>query len=755
MAVEQLYYGWARRGREGRDRFQVVSVSAGLAASPGVLERAARLYQNSPDRASPTSFGWIDSDGLRYAFRRIDVGNDAFGRPGNFAVHLLIGAAEELAAGELLARYRSGLWWDGSSIDDDARLLSIDLHEVPRDSDLPRDDDAFGELAGCLLAVPTGQRLRVPLEADRLAEAARRFNAAVPGFLDQRSFSTYEPEGRARWFDVSGTTDPLVGAVNLAERLGDRRASWARVVRGLVAQEHELDAAHVAMSTATRATGHIDVSTLVAMLDALLDLGGHGEPDVERLLNVLSVPDGADVVLRDPSARLAIARRAATGESRTWKALSQGMDGLAVNIREAVGIDIGREAAHQGTIADTARSCRSLDNYVEAACIPAMLTAEAGVPSGFEHLDDETRHEMLRCAAQMTEPPPEAVAQLLRTAPARIWPAMTDFDLPTPWRASLVTRVLGNTRTRRDLIELLANHRTLTQAVAEVAGTEVPLASVVADCDRHNRMAIVDGASPVLDDERLWRFLNALPPMARLRAALARQSRTPLPAGDAWSDLVSSLVAERVHADVARVGAESPFLKRDELVLLRSCYGAASAAWLDFASALDRMRSAKSADALLGATDHARTVVEEITDDTQRAAAIALFLDTLVEPVGQGLIRLDQRVELVLAANRVVRCQDAAEGVFRGAWRRQQVDRRYGWLRLGLQYVALQVQQRKIPLQFLSSRIAAPVLADSIDVAVLSLSALERELLDESIAQIGKRARRWWRNVNEKVHGSK
>src|SRR5262249_20148827 len=107
MPVEQLHYGWARHGLEGRDELQIVGVTKGLADSSTAVGKARALlvYAKKADGQAPRSFGWVDSGELRFAFRRIYLGVDGFGRPGNFAAHVLVGPRGELSAEWLLSQY--------------------------------------------------------------------------------------------------------------------------------------------------------------------------------------------------------------------------------------------------------------------------------------------------------------------------------------------------------------------------------------------------------------------------------------------------------------------------------------------------------------------------------------------------------------------------------------------------------------------------------------------------------------------------
>ena len=121
--LDQLLFTWTARGVNGRRGFQVVAASDGLSSpsSPLAME-VGRLCRYDPPREAsdptraPVSYGWIDRGHNRIVFRRSYAGQDASGRPGNFVAHIVVGPPALLPVDELLIRFDSTFWWDGTTI---------------------------------------------------------------------------------------------------------------------------------------------------------------------------------------------------------------------------------------------------------------------------------------------------------------------------------------------------------------------------------------------------------------------------------------------------------------------------------------------------------------------------------------------------------------------------------------------------------------------------------------------------------------
>ena len=205
MTLEQIRYTWAKAGILGHGMYQPIAASRGLLdTSSRVHARALRLcrYDRAPQELDAhISFGWIDSDNLRYAFRRVFLPDLQRGHPGNFAAHVIVGLAEKLSVRRLLRTWDTDLWWSGP--EDDGTVGEIrTLTTLPSNDSLATYRGPFTvDLLATLLEAPG--RVALPDGSpDAVIAGLLAIDESVPLMLEQRSFSMWERDRQAEWFDV-------------------------------------------------------------------------------------------------------------------------------------------------------------------------------------------------------------------------------------------------------------------------------------------------------------------------------------------------------------------------------------------------------------------------------------------------------------------------------------------------------------------------------------------------------------------------
>lgn len=212
MAVEQIFFTWAKRGLSGHGMLQPVRTSAGFAGlSEQDRQLALTLCQYDAGTAAkidyPPSLGWIDRGSMRFAFSRVFLHDPSLqaGRPGNFAAHIAIGPAVSLPVSDLLGRFLSdGCWWQGPRSSDDLALPeSLEWPQPPR-CRRPRTGAAT---AAAILSSLFESACPIRSDADPHALLAGLVHIVdlLPQALDGFSVSTFEGPRMAGWFDLTGS----------------------------------------------------------------------------------------------------------------------------------------------------------------------------------------------------------------------------------------------------------------------------------------------------------------------------------------------------------------------------------------------------------------------------------------------------------------------------------------------------------------------------------------------------------------------
>ncbi|RYC05737.1 hypothetical protein EUA94_17710 [Nocardioides zhouii] len=195
--LEQLHYTWAHRGLAGLSGFQPVAASEGIQRSPSMWAFALGLcrFDASANNAplASRSLGWLTLPRYRCVFVRTPSGRDGYGRPGNFAAHVLVGPRDELTTGAALAFLNHGSMWTGMNPEDEVPPLlpPFELMDTPSQGQSPETPEPAMSPA-MARAVMSGLRSVLDEPPPRLLSGLYLLEHRFPGILDDMSVSTYE-----------------------------------------------------------------------------------------------------------------------------------------------------------------------------------------------------------------------------------------------------------------------------------------------------------------------------------------------------------------------------------------------------------------------------------------------------------------------------------------------------------------------------------------------------------------------------------
>jgi GTPase-associated protein 1, N-terminal domain type 2 len=374
---EQLLFTWADRGLEGRGMWQVVAASEHLYRR---LPRALQLARNlcieftyplhwQDQEKTPVSFGWRDIHGMRFAFRRVYRGSDAFGRPGVFAAHVLVDTPDRLPADRLLDIACSPAWWSGEPrlADEGEWLPGVTLDDFPGGPEdiVGTDGTANVEAVLTALLAHKGRPVRLGMDTSAFRSALGRAAALLPGALDRISVSTYEPPDTRGSYGLTAVQPPdedpiaiTVDALAAAPGLAGHRAAAQLMMNG--------DARSQAyVRTAWHEVGRTDI--FLRLCAAFLAVRAGGTVRLDDVLLALQYPGTAADLLDELPVRAVVAHALGAGdasvvaamrtvrrslEAETWASLGELTARAATTKRGlAVAADVIRTSSGPGTTA--------------------------------------------------------------------------------------------------------------------------------------------------------------------------------------------------------------------------------------------------------------------------------------------------------------------------------------------------------------------------------------------------------------------
>jgi hypothetical protein len=315
--IEQLKYTWSVTGLEGSCKYQIVAISSGCQnlRSPGVNQALKLCRYDKPmmsDGATmPVSFGWLNRDGIRYAFYREFREGAQDGHPGNFSAHILFGSMDELDVGVLLRSFSTGFWWSLKSHDCDTMLLpSLDVNSIPQSTVLSKDDAAAALLLERLFR--DEKPLILSVNPSAFVSVLLSIHERLPMLVNGLSVSSYEDPKLQSNFNV-------VCAHNLQSSLYEEPVisdgtklvmSMPAIGKAIDGKVHEWD------------PEHYRVSTLREGLQFMADMMDGETPSIDSMIR--------HVMLRNPAFFkkkmniVSLIRQLSGSISKTYQQLSRG-----------------------------------------------------------------------------------------------------------------------------------------------------------------------------------------------------------------------------------------------------------------------------------------------------------------------------------------------------------------------------------------------------------------------------------------------
>jgi GTPase-associated protein 1, N-terminal domain type 2 len=323
--LEQLWYTWCESGLTGRQQFQVRAASANLRNNSTAMSRAAvELCRFSAPRNTPPdwfSFGWNDPiPGIRAVFHKVAAGNDGFGRPGRFFVHIVIGPTTDLRP-QTIAQWALSPWWQRDCQNDDPQELNqLDVDEVSR-VPTPELDEALTERLMTEVLTPTDTRRRVAVVADPQVMAgslAMLVERAPRDLVESLSFSTGEArttQTKVRFLAILNEND-LPGSTKLLSARTQIPSGLENLARDLVRRSQDVEVAAALHASQKRHQGKTvavtDIRTLQRVYDAL-SMVNRGDLDIAAVEEVLDHDDATRILTSKSTVQQLIAERLLAG----------------------------------------------------------------------------------------------------------------------------------------------------------------------------------------------------------------------------------------------------------------------------------------------------------------------------------------------------------------------------------------------------------------------------------------------------------
>lgn len=764
--IEQLWYTWSATGLEGSSRFQVRAASSGLADLGSRLSQAATSLCSYEHRhgSSPVSFGWIDIGLVRFAFHRVDAGNDGWGRPGNLFAHIVAGGVADLPVSRILASFGSALWRtspEGIAKEDTvlAPLSTADLSLSSAPQYEPSVKEIEGFLASFVNARLRQRRLIVvgqPAVVVGMLVAAMAEMRLPSSGIEGVSLSTYEPGRWLERFDVVAVpTLDLVDrqvqgdVLSLDGPIVDQPAhvrSWsAASAQRQPVDLHALAAAHsVAVSG-----GSYDVVRHMEAWEIISALEGDGELPIARVLGVLRTPAAAAEVLRSQRGRVAIATSIVELNMAAWSAIDLAHDLLPEADLRRLGRVIGeavrdsgdsRSAALMGCVPELrARGPELASEFLTVLCQDAATIA----------LSD--RIALLRVAERAAVSDVE-LRELLVCTPRDLVVIVGTEELSVGWRGFGLAHVFS-----------FGDSGLLTLALYRAE--EACVWAALAELDYQGILTtVLRSVVPKLAGDLRIRVLAALVDAARIRpesAELSLVDLAPAVSAEEWLRLVarwrnggskspvnqdlSMTYLEKLGGRLLRA-AESPneslrVTDAEESVLrwLRNAGCPGAKEWL----MLSRAASARPKEVYQWWPKAVGAVVL-LQTEVERAAAALVALDALVAQIWDPveILRMGSRIEPELPAGGLPMVERIA-GI---ALRHTRTGER-SWARVGLVGLVLAAIDQEVVVVRRGDRLTRGPTDVDIDSAVseciLVSSEGERFRMRDLAAGAGKPAQRW------------
>lgn len=564
-SVEQLYYTWAPRGVEGVNQFQIAAISPGLKAGPATaaMPMVRRLCRYDRPRRqgadTPVSFGWLEHEGYRIAFRRVGLPAE-MGKRGNFAAHCLVARPPDLPEAAIAASFGAPFWWDGIGVDQQEEpgleLPAIGCAEITVDGYVPSAEETQAgiALAYHVFTKPPEARLSIVASAEDLGRALRVVARLAPEALAGLSLSTYE--GHPVFpFDLIGSEATQPGLHGCSLALPDDLDESGLLTLDQLAKGDRLGRA--AARTA-RAEG---TSTAGAIWDAAKRIVGLGRgEEVSDAGNLLADAGAIEIVCETDQGRAAVAAAVQRGGPSMLAAVGAAAAAMVGGDADALAAAIAERYRSSSQVSGCAAVADAMGGsrggvVLDAALDLALVEERAAATLGG---DDAAR---LLARASQRGADVARVELLLRGARLQIAACAAEPEVPTSYLARMFVFGLDGPIAP---VGLVAAVRTRPGLPAEVRLDETGkdrCLNLLRRLDPEGRQTLIPSFLYELADDPwgrgLWPLLSSLPPTVAARCVLDAPRRDPdsvLP--DAISQICDDLATRLLSTDATRLALQ-------------------------------------------------------------------------------------------------------------------------------------------------------------------------------------------------------
>jgi hypothetical protein len=634
--IEQFWYARPPDGTGRSPGYQVVAASSGLVGPRGFEVGAALdLCRYDPPAGlrdlsrAPESFGWIDSEELRYCFRRIPLGVDELGRLGLFAAHILIGPPDLMPAAAIAARLGSPWWWSGD-VPDGADLPTLArIDEIPT-GDLPQPAASAQRFVEALLRREPGRQVAVHADPAVIAAYVVATDRAVPGLMEHFTLSTHEGPQTAPWFDITGPAAAVPGSIPVTEHPDPEMPHDVReAAEILFCATTGRDVISMAAHTAGIGTETPDIGAFVTLVTTYKGLADSRVPSVALLAAALTTPTSAGSILCDyPEARDAVAAAVIDGDEELIRSLAavigQGVAATALNhLGGAAARQLIRSSHTSNQWGSALGELFALGPAVYGACLAELVECIADLPvAAVERLPAQHRLALLRRASASDVPVGHSSLGPLLDEIGEEWRAIVDdASFSAPWRGRALAAAYRRSNAASDSVaRRLLRYPALISPFCECtvsAGGLIRILDRVHQKDR-TRMALALGRAadpkirPIFLERAGGQIASTHDRLAFLRACRADGLVTG-PA-IAWSHVVCEAVARALDDGLAAGAIPLLADDRDELLEWSRGYGDADI-WYAVVSL------AKSSTARPDLLRQALAKANQLSDTRDRAVA--------------------------------------------------------------------------------------------------------------------------------------
>jgi hypothetical protein len=561
-SVEQLYYTWAPRGVEGVNRFQVAAISAGLKAGPATaaMPMVRRLCRYDPPygegAGTPVSFGWLDYEGYRIAFRRVGLPAE-MGKRGNFAAHCLAAPVSDLPEAAIATSFGSPFWWNGIEAGSEEapalELPAVDLTEIPVMEHHPCAEEMQAGIAlgYHVFTKPPDGRLSIVASAEELGRALRILARLAPEALAGSSCSTYE--GHPVFpFDLIGSEAPQPGLRGCSLALPDDLDEGGLLTLAELTKGERLGRA-AARVAATEGT-----STAGAIWDAAKRIVGLGRGEAATDAESLLADAGAiGIICETEQGRAAVAAAVQGGRPAVLAAVGAAVGEMGEGEADALAAALAERYRSSGQLSGCAAVGDALGGSRGEAVLDAALAlalVEEGAAVTLGGLDAA---RLLGRAARRGAGVGEA-EPLLRGTRMQISACAAEPGVPTAYLARMFELGLDDPSAQRGLIAAARARPGLPAEIRlDEAGKDRCL-GLLRRLDPQGRQELIPFFLYELADDPwgggLWPLLSSLPPAVAAHCVLDAPRRDPdaaLP--DSISQICDDLATVLLGADANRL----------------------------------------------------------------------------------------------------------------------------------------------------------------------------------------------------------